>query len=105
VHEGWGKSWGVYLTCEKPFEEVRKHLRHYLTVELEGEKKRVLFRFYDPRVLRVFLPTCTPEDASEFFGPIRKFGLEGEAPATMLEYRSSTTGIESATRRFEGAAT
>lgn len=86
VHEGWGMSWGVYLTCEKPFEEVRKHLRHFLTVELEGEKKKVLFRFYDPRVLRVFLPTCTLGELAEFFGPVQGFVVEHAAPKTALCY-------------------
>ena len=56
--EGWGNSWGVYLTCAGEFQEVRRHLRHFLEVQLP-DGKQVYFRFYDPRVLRVFLPTCT----------------------------------------------
>ncbi len=104
VREGWGNSWGVYLTCEKPFEEVRKHLRHFLTVELEGEHKKVLFRYYDPRVLRVFLPTCTPKEVLEFFGPITRYVVEGEEPSVIQEYRSGTSGLESATRSLESLA-
>jgi hypothetical protein len=103
VREGWGNSWGVYLTCDRPFEEVRKHLRHLLTVELEGVKK-VLFRFYDPRVLRVFLSACRPEEALDFFGPVKRFLLEDEAHDVILQYRKSTTGVESASRLLEGAA-
>jgi Domain of unknown function (DUF4123)/FHA domain len=75
VREGWGKSWGVYLTCEKPFEELRKDLRRFLTVELEGGKK-VLFRYYDPRVLSTFLPTCRPSEASGFFRDVRLYLCE-----------------------------
>ncbi len=104
VREGWGKSWGVYLTCDKPFEEVRKHLRHFLTVELEGENKKVLFRFYDPRVMRVFLPTCTPKEVLEFFGPITRYVVEGEEPSVIMEYRNCTSGLKSATRSLEGAS-
>jgi len=104
VREGWGNSWGVYLTCDRPFEEVRKHLRHFLTVELEGENKKVLFRFYDPRVLRVFLPTCTSKEVLEFFGPITRYVLEGEEPIVILQYRSGTSGLESATRSLESLA-
>lgn len=104
VREGWGQSWGVYLTCDRPFEEVRKHLRHFLTVELEGEHKKVLFRFYDPRVLRVYLPTCTPKELLEFLGPITRYVLEGEAPTEILGYRNSAAGVESARRPLEGAA-
>jgi len=103
VREGWGNSWGVYLTCDRPFEEVRRHLRHFLTVELEGKPEKVLFRFYDPRVLRMFLPTCTPWEASEFFGPIRRYVLEGEDPGVFLEYRNISAGIQSASKQLEGA--
>ena len=91
VREGWGKSWGVYLTCDKPFEEVRKHLRHFLTVELEGKKEKVLFRFYDPRVLRGFLPTCTPQEVLEFFGPIRRFLLEADHREEILDQSATAT--------------
>jgi len=95
----------VYLTCDRPFAEVRKHLRRFLTVELEGSSKPVLFRFYDPRVLRVFLPTCTPKEVLEFFGPIKRYVLEGEEPKLILQYRSGASGLESARRSLEGVAT
>ena len=81
VKEGWGKSWGVYLTSDRPFAEVRKHLRHFLMVDLAGEQ--VYFRFYDPRVLRVFLPTCTPKEAIDFLGPIQRYLLEGDSAEEM----------------------
>ena len=73
-------------------------------MELEGEHKKVLFRFYDPRVLRVFLPTCTPKEVLEFFGPIKRYVLEGEEPTVILQYRNGTSGLESARRSLEGAA-
>jgi hypothetical protein len=85
VRDGWGESWGVYLTSDAPFEELRKHLRRFLTVELEGGKA-VLFRFYDPRVLSVFLPTCTPRERAEFFGPIRRYLVESDAGGEALEF-------------------
>ncbi|MBI1791635.1 MAG: DUF4123 domain-containing protein [Acidobacteria bacterium] len=66
VKECWGKSWGVYLTSAAPFAEVRKHFRHFLMVKTE-DGKDYYFRFYDPRVLRVFLPVCTKEEVEQFF--------------------------------------
>jgi hypothetical protein len=80
VREGWGNSWGVYLTCDRPFDEVRRHLRHFLMVELEGKSKKVYFRFYDPRVLRNFLPTCRSDELTDFFGPIRTYIVESSDP-------------------------
>jgi hypothetical protein len=74
VRDGWGKSWGVYLTSEQPFKEVRKHLRHFLMVRSSDDT--VYFRFYDPRVLRTYLPTCTKDELRQFFGPINRYVLE-----------------------------
>lgn len=79
VQEGWGQSWGIFLDCPKPFDEVRRHFRHFLRVRAEGEKDFLYFRFYDPRVLGIFLPTCTPEQQREFFGPIQTFWAEDAA--------------------------
>jgi len=77
LKEGWGKSWGVYLTCTSEFGDLRKHLRHFLEVTLPGGKN-AYFRFYDPRVLRVYLPNCTADDTKEFFGPIAAYLAEDE---------------------------
>ena len=77
VRQGWGKSWGIYLTCDRSMDEVRKHLRRLLLVKTESGKQ-ILFRYYDPRVLRVFLPTCTREELENFFGPIASFTFEGD---------------------------
>ncbi len=84
VRDGWGKSWGVYLTCDQPFKDVRRHLRRFLTVELEGGKK-VLFRFYDPRVLRVFLPTCNADELAKFHGPVGAYIMESPREGGWLE--------------------
>ena len=91
VEKGWGDSWGVYLTCDKPFKEVRKHFRHFLMVKTD-EGKEVYFRFYDPRVLRVFLPTCLPEEAEQFFGPIDSYYFEDEKPKNMLRFVAGKKG-------------
>lgn len=89
VREGWGNAWGVFLTCDRPFEEVRRQLRRFLTVELDGKNEKVLFRFYDPRVLRVFLPACSPQEMAEFFGPIEGFLLEAAEPGEIFSIRQS----------------
>jgi hypothetical protein len=83
--KGWGKNWGVYLTCDQSLQEVRQHLRHFLMVKLPNGKV-VYFRFYDPRVLRVFLATLNEEQTSEFFGPLRSLLMEGEEPETLLRF-------------------
>jgi hypothetical protein len=86
--EGWGKSWGVYLTCTSEFPDVRRHLRRFLEVQLP-DGKQVYFRFYDPRVLRVYLPTCTAEETNQFFGSIKQYLMEGEKPDELLEFANA----------------
>lgn len=85
VREGWGQSWGVYLTSQRPFDEVRSHFRRLLLVKSEGRygedgrEKDLYFRFYDPRVLRDFLPLREGRQEAEMFGEVLSFLLEGEA--------------------------
>jgi hypothetical protein len=85
IRQAWGNSWGIYLTCARSFKDVRQHLRHFLFVKTAAGEE-VYFRFYDPRVLRLFLPTCNPQQATEFFGPIRSFLLEDAEPTTLLRF-------------------
>jgi hypothetical protein len=85
VRDGWGKSWSLYFTCDRPFPEVRKHLRRFLVVRTE-DGEELLFRYYDPRVLRSFLPTCTSDELAKLFGPVRSFLLEAAQPHTLLRF-------------------
>ena len=78
VREGWGARWGIFLACARPFKDVRRHLRRFLTVEDDVTAKKYYFRFYDPRTLRTFLPSCTPRQRADFFGEIACFFAEGE---------------------------
>jgi pSer/pThr/pTyr-binding forkhead associated (FHA) protein len=79
VQQAWSKSWGVFLTCDKPLKDLRTHFRHFLTVKLP-DGSQVYFRYYDPRVLRHFLPTCLPDESAQFFGPVKQFLVEAEDP-------------------------
>lgn len=85
VRLGWGKSWGVFLTCHEPFAEVRQHLRRFLIVET-AEGQRLYFRFYDPRVLRVFLPSCQPEERKAFLGQATCYLLEDDQGSGLLRF-------------------
>jgi hypothetical protein len=68
VREGWGKRWGIYLTSESGFKEVRRHLRRFLMVEDEGTGETLYFRFYDPWVMASFWPVCTERQTTEILG-------------------------------------
>ena len=74
---GWGQSWGVLLYSEYDIQKTAAHLKKNILVNTENEKE-YFFRFYDPRVLRIFLPTCNTKQLKEFFGPIEQFICEDE---------------------------
>lgn len=76
LDEGWGRRWGIFVSVGDPT-ALRPQLRKFLKVQ-DGQGRRLLFRFYDPRVLHAFLPSCTSEELTEFFGPASAFIAEVE---------------------------
>jgi hypothetical protein len=85
MENGWGNFWGVLVGSTIDLKALTKHFRHFLMVKKE-DGEQLYFRFYDPRVLRVFLPTCDERQLRDFFGPIDYFLCEDEQPATGLVF-------------------
>jgi Domain of unknown function (DUF4123) len=84
IEMGWGQSWGVFLRVKDP-SNLRSHLRGFLRVK--DESGRILmFRYYDPRVLRVYLPTCRREELRTVFGPISSYLVEDEDGKGLIEF-------------------
>ena len=74
---GWCNAWGILFFADASFEVCQKHFRKFLLVKT-AYGKELYFRFYDPRVLSVFLPCCTQQQIIDFFGPIDYFVTEGD---------------------------
>ncbi len=89
VLEGFGERWGIYLTSEEPFKEVRRHLRRFLMVEEEETGSSFYFRFYDPATLRGFLPTVTPRQREILFGDLGSFLVENDTE--LLRFTPTTS--------------
>ncbi len=85
TEEGWGNSWGVLLKTNEAFAIIHTHFSKFLLVKTE-DGEELYFRFYDPRVLRIFLPTCDNGQLKEFFGPVQSFYCEDEDPAFLLVF-------------------
>jgi hypothetical protein len=79
LREGWGSRWGIFLASARPLKDVRRHLRRFLLVQDDETNRPYYFRFYDPRTLRIFVPTCTPHQRADFFGDIAAFFAEDES--------------------------
>ena len=88
IERSWGNSWGVFLKSETRMERLRRHLRTFLRVK-SWRGENLVFRYYDPRILRVYLPTCTSDELQKVFGPIQQFWTEREDADALLEFRFS----------------
>jgi hypothetical protein len=61
----------IFIYSAAPFDALLSHLKKFIVVV--ADKEEFYFRFYDPVVLPIFLPTCTVEQIRAFFGIIQDF--------------------------------
>ena len=89
IEEGWGSAWGVFCATDIDIDGLRLHFKKLLWVKDESGRK-LYFRFYDPRVLRSFLPICTRDQREQIFGPIAMFRLEDDDGQLLTETAAPT---------------
>lgn len=93
LSEGWGRHWGIFARTTADFAAARRHFRRFLMVK-HPDGRSLYFRYYDPRVLRVFLPTCSTEQLQVLFGPIHRFLCEDEDPAVVVRFQLADRRLE-----------
>jgi len=101
IGSGWGQHWGSFVTSRQGFRRLRNHLRS-LTLIYRRDGTPLYFRYYDPRVLRIFLPTCTPAQLRQMFGPVDAFLAENESGDGVSIYRLNGDALSSVQRRVAG---
>ncbi|MEO1510660.1 MAG: DUF4123 domain-containing protein, partial [Planctomycetota bacterium] len=80
------KHRGIIIRASVSFPAVRNHFRD-LTQVIGPDGDRLMFRYYDPRVLASFLPTCDATQLGELFGPaIEIFGEREDGPPALMRY-------------------
>ena len=99
VGTGWGNHWGSFVTSRQGFRKLRNHLRA-LTLVHRRNGTPLYFRFYDPRVMSVFLPTCSPAQLKQMFGPVDAFLAENEAGDAMSIFRFNGAELSSVQRKI-----
>jgi hypothetical protein len=87
IDEGWGQSWGIFIRIADS-SNLRHHLRKFLKVR-DPQGRMLLFRYYDPRVLGVYLRSCNDVELLQFSGPIHSWCAETENGA-LLEWKCET---------------
>lgn len=80
----WGHGWGIFLRLKDP-QNLRHHLRSFLRVQDEAGR-RLVFRYYDPRVLHAYLPTCEAAELKTVFGPIVSYVMEADHGRSLVEF-------------------
>jgi hypothetical protein len=82
----WGAGIGYYFGSSQPPESVHTHLRKFLFVEL-ADRRKAYFRFYDPRVMRAYLPTCNGQELDHWLrDTLDWFVLEDSDPDIAMHY-------------------
>ncbi len=86
LESGWRCSWGVFAVSKADLRTLRRHFRTFLMV-YDPDGKPMYFRWYDPRVLRVYLPTCNAEETKAVFGPVQSYVMEDQDRFVLLRFR------------------
>jgi len=90
--DGWGKRWGIYVTSHQQPTIVRNHLRRFQTL-LSQDGAEFQFRFFNPLLLRGFLPTLSGDEAKTLFGPISAILTEGANPDELMLFMPGPSGV------------
>ena len=101
LQDGWGLSWGVFAIAPTSLTSLRRHFRKFMVVRGPAGS-RLVFRWYDPRVLRIYLPTCTVEDLRTVFGPIEAFVVEGSERDTAIRFAFDGERLTESVIRLDG---
>jgi hypothetical protein len=62
-------------------------------VARDEKGRKLMFRYYDPRVLRAYLPTCLPGELRMMFGPVNVYLVPGDDPETVILFRFDGTHL------------
>jgi len=85
IGEGWGCHWGIFAGAPADLKSMHRRLRQYLKVRGPDDTP-LYFRYYDPRVFRTYLPTCTAQEADVIYGETTWFAMESSDGAALLRF-------------------
>ena len=99
IGNGLRNNWGILVNAAVSLDEIENHFRQFLMVKTE-EGQELYFRFYDPRVLRIFLPTCDAAQLREMFGAVHSFVCHDADDSFLFQYRVILEQFETIGRIF-----
>lgn len=90
--EAWGRGHCLFITSRHPLERLADHFARFTVVRTE-DSERLFFRFYDPRVLQVYLPACSNDERELLFGPALRMAVESDGGAGLLLFDREGGGL------------
>lgn len=90
---GWGQAWGLWIESRESLHTVWRRLRHFTQAKLPDGEGPVLFRFWDPRVFRVYLPLVEPGEIAPWFTDIDAYVAETEDGQGTVRYSLAGGGL------------
>lgn len=85
IDQGWGNHWGIFVVSQANLRTLRQHFRKFIIVYSDGQP--LYFRYYDPRVMRLYLPTCNAEELETIFGPVDYYLVESDDASIALRFQ------------------
>jgi hypothetical protein len=90
IGRGYGQHWNLFINTTADLRALTRHLRTLNIVHAEG--RPLLFRYYDPRVLALVLPTFDAGQRRAFFGPVARFLAEEPARNALRSFALAVGG-------------
>jgi hypothetical protein len=93
MNESVGQSWGIFIQSNADPGELADHFKRWITV-WDDNGREMYFRFYDPRVLHVFLADANMAEIDRFFGALVKKMIAEVSPGDALVfYETNDEGL------------
>lgn len=93
LSESIGKHWGIFVHSRRSIIEMRRHFTA-LTQAYDERGNPIKFRYYDPRVLKKFLPTCNGGELKMLFGEADAIFTEDDRGDGIIRYRIADGKLE-----------
>ncbi|WP_295444528.1 DUF4123 domain-containing protein, partial [uncultured Thiodictyon sp.] len=80
-----GRHWGILAGSDANFRSLRTHFRN-LFIVADQQGKPHYFRYYDPRILSIYLPACNTGELQTLFGPVGAYYAQARGTDTLLRF-------------------
>jgi hypothetical protein len=84
---GLGQSWGIFPRSPEEQARLRQRLRTFNHAKLP-DGRVVVFRWWNPRVFRVYFPTCDADELKLWFAGVVEYVCENANGVGFSIYRN-----------------